>query len=193
MTKSLHRGHRDQGFSLIEMVVVVGLIAVVSAIAIPVSISTISRARADSSAESTFRAISAARTRAIAERRNIYLTLESPNRIRLERQEIDDVGQVVGLTEVANSILEGGQEFRQFPGQGDTEDDFGASAPINYGGPMPVMFTTDGSLVDAAGDVVNASIFVGVPNQPTTARAVTILGVSGLMRTWKWDGTKWVD
>ncbi len=193
MTKSLRKVRGDQGFTLIEMIVVVGLIAVVSAIAIPVSISTISRARADSSAEATFRAISAARTRAIAERRNIYLTLEAPNRIRLERQEINDLGQVVGLTEVANSILEGGQEFIQFSGQGDTADLFGASSPINYGGPTPVMFTTDGSLVDSAGDVVNASIFVGVPDQPITARAVTILGVSGLMRTWKWDGGKWVD
>lgn len=193
MTKSLRKVRGDQGFTLIEMIVVVGLIAVVSAIAIPVSIATISRARADSSAEATFRAISAARTRAIAERRNIYLTLEAPNRIRLERQEINDLGQVVGLTEVANSILEGGQEFIQFASQGDTDDLFGASAPINFGGPTPVMFTTDGSLVDSAGDVVNASIFVGVPDQPITARAVTILGVSGLMRTWKWDGAKWVD
>ncbi len=193
MTKSLHRSRRDRGFTLIEMIVVVGLVAVVSAIAIPVSIATISRARADSSAESTFRAISAARTRAIAERRNIYLTLETPNRIRLERQEINDLGQVTGVTEVANTLLEGGQEFLQFAGQGDTQDHFGAASAINFGGPTPVMFTTDGSLVDSAGDVVNASIFVGVPDQPITARAVTILGVSGLMRTWKWDGGKWVD
>jgi hypothetical protein len=58
---------------------------------------------------------------------------------------------------------------------------------------MPVMFTSDGSLVDNNGDVVNGTIFVGVPSQPQTARAVTVFGVTGLTRTWKWRGNKWME
>lgn len=187
------RAAREGGFSLVEILLVVGLIAVVSAITIPVSIDAVRRAKADGGAEAAFRAVSAARSRAVAERRNIILTIQAPNRIRLERQEINDLGQIVGMTTVAETPLEGGQEFLRFAGQPDTPDAFGASSAIHFAGPSPVMFTTDGSLVDSAGDVVNGSLFVGTPNQPSSARAITILGVSGLMQTWKWDGGKWVE
>lgn len=187
--RAFHRFER--GFSLIEMLVIVGIIAVLSAVAIPVTADQIRRAKADSGSEVAIRAIAAARARAIAERRNIELTLTPPNRVQLTRQDVNASGVTTGTTIVGDSNLEGGQEFRRFAGQGDTPDLFGGSGAINFGGIAPVMFTTDGTLVDSAGDVVNATIFLGVANQPSTARAVTILGVSGLMRTYKWSGTQW--
>lgn len=187
--RAFHRFER--GFSLIEMLVIVGIIAVLSAVAIPVTADQIRRAKADSGSEVAIRAIAAARARAIAERRNVELTLTAPNRVQLTRQDVNASGVTTGTTLISDSNLEGGQEFRRFAGQGDTPDLFGGSGTINYGGIPPVMFTTDGTLVDSAGDVVNATIFLGVANQPTTARAVTILGVSGLMRTYKWSGTQW--
>ena len=55
------------------------------------------------------------------------------------------------------------------------------------------MFTSDGSLIDSAGDIVNGTIFVAMPNQVDTARAVTIFGVTGLTRAWKWRGRKWME
>lgn len=187
------RDRRDRGFTLAEMLVVVALIAVVSAIAIPVTAETIKRARADSAAEVALRAITAARARAVAERRNIQLNFVAPNRIQLLREEINAAGAVTGTTLVAETRLEGGQEFRRFTGQPDTPDAFGAATPTSFGGTAPVMFTTDGSLVDSAGDVVNGSVFVGVPNQPASARAITVFGVSGLTRAWKWRGASWMQ
>lgn len=185
---------RDEaGFTLAEMIIVGAIITLMAAIAIPVTGDMIRRAKADSSAEVALRAISAARARAIAERRNIQLNLVEPNRIQLIREEVGDDGASAGETVVAETMLEGGQEFMRFAGQPDTPDMFGAANPINFGGTPPVMFTTDGSLVDSAGDVVNGSVFFGVSNQPDTARAVTILGVSGLMQVWKWRGSSWMQ
>ncbi len=180
------------GFTLAETLVVAALIAVMSAIAIPVTVDMIRRAKADSAAEVAMRAISAARARAVAERRNVQLEFVAPDRIQLFREEVDDDGVTTGTTLVAETRLEGGQEFLRFPGQPDTPDLFGAATATTFGGTPPVMFTTDGSLVDSAGDVVNGSVFFGVPNQPDSARAVTILGVSGLMQIWKWRGASWM-
>ena len=53
------------------------------------------------------------------------------------------------------------------------------------------MFTSDGSLIDSAGDPTNGTIFVERPDHPETARAVTISGVTGMMSTWKWRGQAW--
>ncbi len=55
------------------------------------------------------------------------------------------------------------------------------------------MFTSDGSFIDSAGDVTNATIFIANPVQPDTARAVTIAGVTGLLRSWKWRGSQWMQ
>ncbi len=190
----MDRSLRDQaGFTLLEIVVVAAVIGVMSAIAIPVTMDMVRRTKADSAAEVALRAISAARARAIAERRNIQLEFADPNLIRLFREEVDDEGGSAGTTLVAETMLEGGQEFRLFDGQPDTPDMFGATTPYTFGGTPPVMFTTDGSLVDSAGDVVNGTVFFGVENQPDTARAVTILGVSGLMQVWKWRGSSWMQ
>ena len=54
------------------------------------------------------------------------------------------------------------------------------------------MFTSDGSLIDGAGDVTNGTIFVANPQVPETARAVTIAGVTGMLRSWKWRGSEWM-
>ena len=165
-----------------------------AALAVPVSSEIIKWARADSSSEFTVRAIGIARNRAIAERRNIELTFVMPNKIRLEREEIDSTGATTGKTVLSESILENGQVFMKFTSiTANTPDGFPNTGAISFGGTAPVMFTSDGSFVDSAGDPVNGTILTGTPDQPLTARAVTIFGVSGLMKTWKWRGSSWVQ
>jgi hypothetical protein len=56
-----------------------------------------------------------------------------------------------------------------------------------------VMFTSEGTLVDSTGDAINGTVFLAVGDQMSTARAVTIFGITGLVRSWKWDGSKWVE
>lgn len=194
MTGIRRRAAAEAGFTLVEILTVIGIVAVMAMIAIPVSQQMITWARADSANEFTIRAISAARDRAIAERRNIEVSFVSPNRIRLDRQEVNAAGVTTGTTTVSDVILENGQVFTRFTGgANDTPDhfSFGAGA-ITFGGTAPYMFTSDGSFIDSAGDVVNGTVFVGQPNMPATARAVTVFGVTGLTRAWKWREGVWV-
>ena len=99
-----------------------------------------------------------------------------------------------------------GAQFYVFPGLPDTPMGFGNTQPINLsqpagGGAWAVMFTTSGALVGTSAlsgydlignsNPVNASIFLGIPSTTGSARAVTILGATGRVRTYSWDGTQW--
>jgi hypothetical protein len=77
----------------------------------------------------------------------------------------------------------------------DTGDHFGNSTaypPAATPAQAP-MFTTDGSFINSNGDLLNATVFIGIPGEVLSARAVTIFGPTGAMRLWKWDGRQWVE
>jgi hypothetical protein len=56
-----------------------------------------------------------------------------------------------------------------------------------------VMFTSEGSFTDVDGNPINASVFLGLPNQVSTANALTIIGTTATVRTFRWDGSRWVQ
>jgi hypothetical protein len=72
------------------------------------------------------------------------------------------------------------------------------------GGAWSVMFTTSGALVGSAqaaaslyqvtnNNPVNASIFIGVAGKPNTARAITVFGATGRVRSYYWTGSSWQE
>jgi prepilin-type N-terminal cleavage/methylation domain-containing protein len=178
----------SEGFSLIELLVVVALMATVAAIAAPITTASVNRTRSDSAVVTAGTVIEAARNRAIAERRNIQITFAAPNRITVSRVEIPGPA----LTVVEDVQLSEGMSFTKFPSVPDTPDAFGAASAVQFTGPGPVMFTSDGSLIDTNGDVVNASIFMGRGSDVMSARAFTIFGVTGYVRMWAWGGGRWI-
>jgi prepilin-type N-terminal cleavage/methylation domain-containing protein len=175
------------GYSLIEMMIVVAMIAVLAGIAVPVSSGMITRARAESANLEVLTWLESARNRAIAERRNFEVTFDQDaDLITIERVEPDDE-----RTPIAIHALENGLTFMQFDGVDDTPDEFGDESDVEIEGDAPHMFTSDGSFIDANGDPVNGTIFLGKEDQIETAGAITVFGVTGMLRVWKLAGSSW--
>ncbi len=175
------------GFSFIEVLMVLALIGIIAGMAVPISASMIARAKADSTSLETLTWLEAARNRAAAERRNFEVTFDTgTNHVRIDRVEAD-----LSKTLILDRELPDGMKFMQFSGSPDTPDLFGNGAVVDFDGPAPHMFTSDGSLVDANGDPSNGTIFMGKTGKVETGRAITVFGMSGLLRKWKLSGTQW--
>jgi prepilin-type N-terminal cleavage/methylation domain-containing protein len=177
------------GFSLVEVLVVVGLIGVLSAITAMVMPVALASARADSGAAQIMSVLRVAREEAISQRRNIRVAFAAPNRIVISRVEVPGPG----ITVINQSWLENGLSFRLFVGLPDTPDAFGSAAPWSFGGALSVAFTSSGEFVDQNGDPVNGTVFVGREHEPLTARAVSIFGPTALIRVWSWNGSRWTN
>ena len=69
--------------------------------------------------------------------------------------------------------------------------DSATSQPVNFGAAATIMFNTEGMLVDSGGIPVNGTVFLLIPNQPGSFRAVTVLGATGRVRGFRWNGGQW--
>lgn len=187
MIESLTSRSGQRGFTLLEAVVVLGITMVLAVVAVPVSTRMVNNSRGDSAQIMAQTFIETARNRAVAERRNIELVFDEPAGMQMVRLEVPSGDR----TTISEFILEGNQEFLLVDDVPDTPDEYGNSSEISFTGSMPVMFTSDGSLIDSAGDVTNGTIFIARRGEPDTARAITISGVTGMLRSWKWRGSEW--
>jgi prepilin-type N-terminal cleavage/methylation domain-containing protein len=187
-----------QGFSLIELLMVVAIIAVMGGIAIGITSDSIRTAKGRSGAEQLASFLKRHRELAISRRRNIEIAFVMPDTVQTQQRAVPDPPNPLGPnTPLETLYLEGRVEFRQFAGVPDTPDAFGAGAPVILAGAPPtanpVMFTSEGSFTDVDGNPINASVFLGVPNQRTTANALTIIGTTAAVRMWRYDGSRWVQ
>ena len=180
------------GFTMVEMLTVLAIAGVLMAAAIMVMPGVLSQGRSDGGTAQALNALRLARDSAIDQRRNIEVHFLGKNHIQTVRDEIGLNFVAAGTTTLSDVYLES-QQFTQFTGLGDTPDHFGASGPIAFGTTPTYMFTSEGTFIDAMGDVLNGTIFLGTPGQTPTARAITIFGPTALLHVWKWSGSTWVD
>jgi prepilin-type N-terminal cleavage/methylation domain-containing protein len=178
----------DAGFTLIELLVVVGLMGILAAMSVMILPGAVATARADGGASRLIAILRVAREQAIAQRRTVRVAFTAPNRVVVTRVEVPGPGTTV-LTDV---VLEEGMQYLLFAGQPDTPDAFGRTAAVSFGLAVSLSFTSEGSFVDQNGDPLNGSVFLGKPNQPTTARAVTVFGPTAQIRNWRWSGSQWL-
>jgi prepilin-type N-terminal cleavage/methylation domain-containing protein len=181
--------NNSKGFTLVEMLMVLGILGVVFAMAVGMTPSIVNNARSDSATVSALNAVELARNRAVGERRDFQVIFTAPNSIKIVRIEVPGPA----TTTVLNTFLDNGQQFVKFTGMPDTPDNFGNASAIAFGVTPTIEFTSDGSLLDSSGDPVNGTIFFGDPTRVTSARALTIFGTTGLIKAWKWDGSQWTQ
>ena len=188
-TRVQHVSVAAAGFTLIEVVLVVGLIAVLSAITVMMMPGALLSARADSGVAQVVSTLRVAREEAIAQRRNVRIAFTAPNRVVVSRVEVPGPG----VTVIHETVLEGGLTFQVYPGVPDTPDAFGNGAAWSFGGAASVAFTSSGEFVDENGDPVNGTVFIGRENETFSARAVSVFGPTALIREWRWNGTQWTN
>ena len=191
-----------KGFSALELLMSVLVMGVMVAATVAEMQPTIQQFRANSAAYLIEEQMRLARQSAIAQRRDIVFAIVNNNEITLTIQGAA-VGAVGGNTTLSKVFLPPTIEFVQFAGTPDTPDAFGNGGTpcFNYSpppvgvcsNPPIVQFQSDGTLIDGNGNQVNGSIFIGVANMPTTARAITILGNTGQVRMYHGTGSGWVQ
>ncbi|MGC2720144.1 MAG: prepilin-type N-terminal cleavage/methylation domain-containing protein [Candidatus Acidiferrales bacterium] len=195
----------DAGFSLIEMVVVVALIIVVSAMALIQMRPIMADADMDTAMRQVIDQIRQAREYSITNRRYVKVafptaTVGTSTRYEVVTTQMNSLTSGAGTTNpiLSTVIIEAPAQYYSFGGL-DTPDAYGNSAAIEFegvsGGPVGgMLFESDGELVDGSTyQPINGTVFLGVPGSNTSARAITVLGATGRARGWKGTGTTWVQ
>jgi prepilin-type N-terminal cleavage/methylation domain-containing protein len=203
-----NRSKRGQsGFTMLELVTVVAILMILMGFAVINTRTSSQNAKANAAAASVVSQMRAARELAIAMRRNVLVTFTAPNQIQMAVQTLPGEAAAAVIPPVyLNDNAPGGAQFYVFAGLPDTPMGFGnsASSGINFqatsGGTsgLSVLFNSSGSLVGTTATTgfasvgstnpINASIFIGFAGQPNTARAITVLGTTGRVRSYYWAG-----
>jgi len=201
------RGKRQRGFSLIELLTVMLVITILAAWAVLGTGSFSTASKANAAMGMVVTQLRQARQIAITSRRNVLVTVTPPNKIQLAIETLPGEAAAAPLPPMyLNDNATDGMQFTTFS-LPDTPMGFGNAQAINFtsstgaAGGLFVLFTASGCFVgttaasnfSAVGNsnLVNASIFIGKPGDVRTARAVTVLGGTGRVRSFWWDGVQW--
>jgi prepilin-type N-terminal cleavage/methylation domain-containing protein len=187
----------ERAFSLIEMMVVIVIIGIILSMTLLELQPTVYQFRANAALAQVKGAMRQARELAISERRTIVIQFVGNNSIQLF--QVTEPGNVVAVVPFMTLPIESSVNFMTFGGEPDTPDAYGipaVPAGIEFAGvvggpPIGMQFQSDGTFTDANGNPINGTVFLGITNIKTTARAVTILGATGRIHAWKGTGLSW--
>jgi type II secretory pathway pseudopilin PulG len=176
------------------LVVVIGMILVLSAVAIINISDSLKAAAADSAAQLIVQEMRLARQYAISERQIYRLTFTGPNSILLNRMQSDSITLNPSNNDSASYIptTVAFQCDSNIPtsqtsapttpnaiGQGAIAIDIGQSDGNQ------IFFQPDGSARDALGRLANGVVYTSISGQSASARAVTVFGSTGSIKSWK--------
>ena len=168
------------------MLAVLSVIGIVSAMA-TMQIGTVRRSlQGDGAMRIVMTQLNTAREQAITQRRNMEVRFVGTNWLQIVRNDVP-----AGTTVLADAALEGNAQYSLVSGVVDTPDAFGNGSAISFGAALKLLFAPDGTLIDNDGSPINGTVFLSVANIPTSFRAVTVLGATGRVRGYRWNGRAW--
>jgi prepilin-type N-terminal cleavage/methylation domain-containing protein len=184
----------EAGFTLAELMITVGILGTLAIMAVMVSPAFTNTAKADSGTEQVLDLFRSAREVAVAQRRNVEVRFIGTTGLQTVRRDIGAGGVQTGTTVLRTIELENKMQLRKDPAVvPDTPVGFGNAAATNFGATGARMFTSEGTFVDANGDVLNGTVLISNPAMQNSQRAITVMGATALIQAWRWDGRKWVE
>jgi type II secretory pathway pseudopilin PulG len=218
--KMIERRASQTGFSVIELMIVVIVIFILSAFAVLQLRPALQQIQANAAVDQLKSALREGRELSVSERRTIILQF-LPAATGTSCLPAGNVNLCVALTQMlvvpgvapapptqvaaANPFevlpLESNVQFISFTGELDTPDAFIGAAPTVPNGVYTgstagvpnsgMQFQSDGTFDNGNGQPINLTIFLGEPNIPTSARAITILGNTGKVSWYQGTGGGW--
>lgn len=212
-SNTLNASDRSSGFSLIELIVVLGVIALMAAISVPYLVNYRKVYRTDDQAQRIMDLMNETNQLALTRRRTFRFQI---NITRNTAQIIDENGTLQGdlvkevrlepTTEVRLNAIPTGVTRPNPPNYADAVF---ANDSIGYKQGMTTVlgnnmwmarYRRDGSVVDGANNLLSATIYFWPPAASTgttprnlkEVRAVTLFGGSGAARHWKHNGSTFV-
>jgi hypothetical protein len=176
----------DAGFSVIELCGVLAVTVSLLGIGLGGLSVALDTVHGDAGMNAVLWQLKVAREAAISQHRPVEIRFRMPDSVSVVRHNLP-----TGETLISTATLEHRTEFYAFAGMPDTPDGFGKTGPVSFGPATAVMFNAEGELVDQAGRVIRGSVFIGNPDTPVTARAVTVGGPASTIRTYRWDRSAW--
>jgi type II secretory pathway pseudopilin PulG len=204
MQGSIRGARRQRGFTMIELAVVIGLIMIISAMAILAYLPALQDARFDTAMRQVIDQLRQGREFAITNRRYVQVTFPTvviggATQYQVVLTQRNDLTAGAGAANpiLSTTPIQYPAQYLVFAGTPDTPDAFGNGAAIVFegvnNGPVGgMLFQSDGELVDGATfQPINGSVFLGTPAKSSSARAITVLGGTGRIRGWKGTGAAW--
>lgn len=187
-TNEMRSGRSATGFSLIEMMIVVVLISIMAAMAMYSIVGALPNIRVNNGLNVAMNVVKNGKYLAVSQRRNYQLMFAPPARLWLRRLNVP-----AGFTDLPPVDLPGGVQFILFPNIIDTPDGYGNAAAIDFRGTPTQTFMSNEQFVNAAGQFLDGTIYVGIPGNSATQRAITISGATGRIRAYRWNGASWLE
>jgi len=187
---------REKGFSLIESIIVAAIMMVMLTMAILQSFGSMESYRANAAMDVVLSQLRVARQLAISQRRNVTITFTTATIPQSITYTImPNPGDAYIPPPVTVSIPPQ-ISFTGVPGLADTPMLFGTCGGTYgiciagvSGGPPVMEFTTMGQFTDSTGvNTLNGTVFLATPNRISTARAITIMGSTGRVRSYSYVG-----
>jgi prepilin-type N-terminal cleavage/methylation domain-containing protein len=189
----------EQGFSLLETLIVIGVMLILASISLIKSFGTMESYRANAAMDVVASQLRVARQLGISQRRAVQVWINassSPQTISYQVQPRpgvagDPTGRMITMPLPVQT------KFLQESGVPDTPMAFGTCsgsgvciAGVGNNGPSTMYFSSMGQFgADEFGvTTYNGTVFVGIPGQSGTARAVTIMGSTGRVRPYTFIG-----
>ena len=188
-----------RGFTFVELLVVIGIIFIISAMAIIQLLPAWQQSQSDAAVDQVKSTLRQARETAISQRRTIAVQFSGNNTISLYQFVVVGITSTIAAAPFLTIPIQRNVTFMTFAGMPDTPDTFGVPGggsgimfgSVTGGPPSGMEFQSDGTFTDGTGVPINGTVFMGITNIPASARAVTVLGNTGRIRGYHGTGTGW--